>query len=110
MARGKYEAKKPGTSPPSTAADGGLGPSTEVSSSPSPRTGGQADAPALGIVVMSPWGWRIFTMATLVALGICITFFLDGHTAYGGLWVFVAVGWGAFSFKLWRMHLAWDAL
>ncbi|HXW82047.1 MAG TPA: hypothetical protein VEJ84_21300 [Acidimicrobiales bacterium] len=109
MARGKYEARKLGTAPPPVA-NGGVGPSTEVSSSTSPRAGGQAGTPALGIVVMSPWGWRILAMATLTALGICITFFLDGHTAYGGLWVFVVAGWGAFSYKLWRMHLAWAAL
>lgn len=116
MARGKYVAKKLGTSPPSGDFNGGAGSPIEVDSARVPAAassqgaGSQAKAPALGIMVMSPWGWRILTMATLVALGICITFFLDGHTAFGALWVIVVVGWAGFSFKLWRMHLAWDAL
>jgi hypothetical protein len=26
----------------------------------------------------------------------------------GYLWAFIAVAWGFFTFRLWRMHLAWD--
>jgi hypothetical protein len=26
------------------------------------------------------------------------------------LWVVVALGWGGFAFRLWRLHLEWDAL
>jgi hypothetical protein len=113
MARGKYEAKKLGTDHPSVEVDAGvargsvLSPSA-LSPSSSRRAGGRAE-PTLGIVVMSPWGWRILTVFAMFALGLCITFFLDGHTVIGALWVVVAAAWGGFAFKLWRLHLAWDA-
>ena len=61
-----------------------------------------------GIVVMSPWGWRIFAVAVMVAVGLCITFLLDGHAVIGYLWAFITVAWGFFTYRLWRMHLAWD--
>ncbi len=116
MARGKYEAKKLGTVHPSAEVDSGVGssslvsrPSAMTTSSPK-RAGGRAEAPTLGIVVMSPWGWRILTVFSMLALGLCVTFFLDGHTVIGALWVVIAVGWGIFAFRLWRLHLAWDAL
>jgi hypothetical protein len=117
MARGKYEAKKPGTSSPSAEVSGGVGSpvATAVSSAPAPavpssrRAGDRPDVPALGIAVMSQWGWRILAVFAMVAFGLCITFFLDGHTVFGALWVVVALGWGGFSFRLWRLHLDWDA-
>jgi hypothetical protein len=104
MARGKYESKKLGTSSPA-AVTGATAPAATSS-----RSAGRPDVPALGIAVMSPWGWRILAVFTMVALGLCITFFLDGHTVFGVLWVVIALGWGGFSFRLWRLHLAWDAL
>jgi hypothetical protein len=116
MARGKYVTKKAGTLSPSAGVGGGVGPSTAVSSSTTPlvasssrSAGSKAELPALGIIVMSPWGWRILTVFTLVALGLCVTFFLDGHTVFGALWIAIAAAWGFFSHRLWRMHLAWDA-
>jgi hypothetical protein len=115
MARGKYEARKVGTSSPSADVSGGVGSPAAVSSVTAPAAtssrsaGRRADEPALGIVVMSPWGWRILAVFTMVALGLCITFFLDGHTVFGALWVVVAVGWGFFAHRLWRLHLDWDA-
>jgi hypothetical protein len=115
MARGKYEARKLGTSPPSAAVSRGVGSPAAVGSSPVPAArssrsaGRRPDVPALGIAVMSPWGWRILAVFAMVALGLCVTFFLDGHTVFGALWIVIAVGWGGFSFRLWRMHLAWDA-
>jgi hypothetical protein len=114
MARGKYEARKLGTSSPSAEVSGGVGSPTAVGRALSPavgssRSAGRPDMPALGIVVMSPWGWRILTVFTLVALGLCITFFLDGKTVFGALWVVIAAAWGWFSHKLWRLHLDWDA-
>jgi hypothetical protein len=72
------------------------------------RAGGQAGLPALGIAVMSPWGWRILAVFAMVALGLCITFFLDGKVLFGVLWAIVALAWGGFSLGLWRQHLAWD--
>lgn len=63
----------------------------------------------LGIIVMSPWGWRILAVATMVALGLCVTFLLDGKTVFGVLWAIIAGAWGGFTWKLWRMHIDWDA-
>ena len=74
----------------------------------SPGAGRRTDLPALGIVVMSPWGWRILAVAAMVAVGLCATFLFDGHTAIGGIWAFIAVAWSLFTVRLWRMHLAWD--
>jgi hypothetical protein len=115
MAKGKYVAKRAGTMSPSAGAGGGAAPAA-VSSATSPlaasssrSAGTKAELPALGIAVMSPWGWRILTVFTMVALGLCVTFFLDGHTVFGAVWVVIAGGWGVFSYRLWRMHLAWDA-
>lgn len=108
MARGKYETKKLGTS--GVGSPAAVSSTTAPAATPSRSAGRRADVPALGIVVMSPWGWRILTVFTMVALGLCITFFLDGHTVFGFLWVVIALGWGGFSFRLWRLHLAWDAL
>jgi hypothetical protein len=115
MARGKYEAKKSGTSSPSAVVDRGVGSPSAVGSAPVPaavssrRADRRPDVPALGIAVMSPWGWRILAVFTMVALGLCITFFLDGKTVFGALWVVIAAGWGGFSYRLWRLHLDWDA-
>ena len=115
MARGKYEAKKQGTASPSVWVSGGVGSPTALGNAPVPaaaatRSAGQRpDVPALGIAVMSPWGWRILAVFTMVALGLCITFFLDGKTVFGALWVVIAAGWGGFSYRLWRLHLGWDA-
>ena len=115
MSRGKYEsrAKRQGPALPPCEVDGGVGPPTAaglevpVATKPGPA-GRRTDLPALGIVVMSSWGWRILAVATMMAVGLCVTFFLDGHSAFGALWAFVAVAWGLFTFRLWRMHLAWD--
>ena len=115
MARGKYESKKLGTGSPSAGVSRGVGSPTVVGSAPLPAAGSsrsagrRADEPALGIAVMSPWGWRILTVFTMLALGLCITFFLDGHTVFGLLWIIVAAGWGGFSYWLRRLHIAWDA-
>ncbi|HXR22618.1 MAG TPA: hypothetical protein VN786_08690 [Acidimicrobiales bacterium] len=79
-------------------------PAVPVSSS----AGGQAGPPQLGVAVMSPWGWRILTVFTLVALGLAITFTLDGHTAFAVIWLVITAAWGFFSLVLWRRHLAWD--
>lgn len=57
---------------------------------------------------MSPWGWRLLAVFAMVALGLCLTFFLDGKSVFGALWTVVALAWGGFSLKLWRQHLAWD--
>lgn len=80
-----------------------------------PVPAARADAPAarggasaLGAVVMSPWGWRIMAVFALLAVGLCMTFFLDGRTAFGGLWALISLAWSAFAWKLWRMHLDWD--
>jgi hypothetical protein len=114
MARGKYEARKAGTVPPSAGVGRGVGSLTAAGSprlpaAPSSPSAGRRDMPALGIAVMSPWGWRILTVFTMLAVGLSITFFLDGHTVFGMLWVVVAAGWGGFAYKLRRLHLAWDA-
>jgi hypothetical protein len=115
MARGKYETRKLGTSSPSAAVGRGVGPPVAVGTSTVPaarssRSAGRTvDVPALGIAVMSPWGWRILAVFTMVALGLCVTFFLDGHTVFGVLWVVVAAGWAGFSYRLRRLHLEWDA-
>jgi hypothetical protein len=115
MARGKYESKKPGTRSPSADVSRGVGSPGAVGVAPVPaarssrNAGRSAGVPALGIAVMSPWGWRILTVFTMLALGLCITFFLDGHTVYAAFWVVIAVGWGGFSYRLRRLHLDWDS-
>jgi hypothetical protein len=58
---------------------------------------------------MSPWGWRILAVATMVALGLCLTFLLDGRAAFAATWAVVSAAWGGFTWKLWRTHLEWDA-
>ncbi len=75
------------------------------------RAGGELSPPAqTGLTgsgwVTSPWGWRILAFFTLVALGLCITFFSDGHAAYGAAWAVIALAWGTFTVILWRHHLA----
>lgn len=72
------------------------------------RAGSQAGLPALGIAVMSPWGWRILAVFAMVAVGLCLTFFIDGKTLFASLWVVVSLTWSGFSLKLWRQHLDWD--
>ena len=125
MARGKFQAKKDGTgglpgevkqmrlgSPPG-AASVWLGAPTSPNSASKPstvRAGSQAGLPALGVAVMSPWGWRILAVFAMVATGLCLTFFVDGKTMFASLWVVVSLAWGGFSFKLWREHLSWDSL
>jgi hypothetical protein len=64
------------------------------------------ELPPLGMAVASPWGWRIMAVVTLVAIGLCITFFLDGHTVFGFLWVVIAVAWSFFTNQLRLRHLA----
>jgi hypothetical protein len=120
MARGKNAAKKARVLGPSAGDSGGVPAGTVVAATVahapglpatamSERAGGMAEPPALGVVVMSPWGWRILAVFTMVAVGLVVTFFLDGKTLFGILWVFVAAAWGLFTYKLWRLHLAWDA-
>jgi hypothetical protein len=72
------------------------------------RASGRAEPPGLGVIVTSPWGWRIFAVITMVAIGLCLTFSLDGHGVFGILWCVIAAAWGAFTYKLWRLHLTWD--
>ena len=55
-------------------------------------------------IVTTAWGWRIGAVAVLVALGLCLTFLLDGKTVYGVLWAAVTLGWGFFVVKLHRRH------
>ncbi len=72
-----------------------------VACGPGPgHAGGPVDMPALGMAVMSPWGWRILAVVTMVAAGLCITFFLDGHTVFGAVWVVITAAWGFFTNKL----------
>jgi hypothetical protein len=114
MARGKYVAKKRGTRQGPGEVTAGVGPQLALGTPRSPGVpgpgpaGSGAGVPVLGIVVMSPWGWRILAVATMVALGLCVTFLLDGHSTLGGIWAFIGLAWGFFTFKLWRMHLDWD--
>lgn len=65
------------------------------------------ELPALGMAVASSWGWRILAVFTMVAFGLCLTFFLDGRTVFGVLWVVVTAAWGVFTYKLRLRHLAW---
>ncbi len=59
----------------------------------------------MATITRSPWGWRILAVFSLVALGLCVTFFLDGHTGYGTAWGVITVAWGTFTGLLWRRHL-----
>gem|GEM_PF-2465105 len=72
------------------------------------RAGSPAELPALGVAVMSPWGWRVLAVFAMVALGLSLTFFVDKRPTFGALWVVVTLAWGGFGLKLWRDHLAWD--
>jgi hypothetical protein len=122
MARGKFRTKKSGTTPGPRGVNGprvGSQPGAASGQQAAPKhlgqlpraakAGSQAGLPALGIAVMSPWGWRVLALFTMVALGLCLTFFIDGKSVFGGLWVVVSVAWGGFSLRLWRQHLKWDS-
>ncbi len=113
MARRKYATKRGTDSPPDVVSRGagprkigsnGTLPVVPVSST----LGGPAGPPQLGVAVMSSWGWRILAVFTMVALGLTITFTLDGHTAFAVIWLAITAGWGFFTLVLWRRHLAWD--
>jgi hypothetical protein len=120
MARGKFKDKKHGTSgatgevkkrvgSPSGATSLALPAPTGADASPtSGRAGRPAELPALGVAIMSPWGWRILAVFAMVAFGLCLTFFLDGKTVFAILWLVVTLSWSGFSVKVWRDHLAWD--
>jgi hypothetical protein len=113
MARRKYATKRGTESPPATVSGGAGSRIVGTSGSlpavpPSSTAGGLAEPPQLGIAVMSSWGWRILAVFTLVALGLTITFALDGHTAFAVIWLVITGAWGFFSLVLWRRHLAWD--
>jgi len=120
MARGKYavskknEAQVPpgevtrGVGPFPLTAAVHAGPVTASSTTEQDRAAGRADRPLLGVAVTSPWGWRVLAVFTLLAIGLCITFLLDGHTFIGAMWVVIALGWGSFTLRLWRLHLDWD--
>ena len=109
MTRSKNRATKRAPYRPSAAVSRGAGPaagrrSLPVAPAPEPSP---VELPALGMAVASPWGWRIMAVVTMVALGLCITFFLDGHTVFGAVWVVITVAWGFFTNQLRLRHLAW---
>jgi len=58
-------------------------------------------------IVTTAMGWRIMAFCVLVFFGLAATFFLDGKTVYALLWVLVTAGWGFFTVKLYRRHIAW---
>jgi hypothetical protein len=112
MARKKYATKR-GTASPSAEVGGGAGSRSVGAGVPAPAApvasvGSRAEPPTLGPAVMSSWGWRILAVFTMVALGLTITFALDGHTAFALVWFIITAGWGFFTVVLWRRHLAWD--
>jgi hypothetical protein len=113
MARNKYAGKR-GTDSPPAAVSGGAGSRKVGTSGPLPAlpvsstAGGMAEPPQLGIAVMSSWGWRILAVFTMVALGLTITFTLDGHRAFALIWLVITGAWGFFTLVLWKRHLAWD--
>ncbi|MGI8493343.1 MAG: hypothetical protein ACR2KC_07450 [Acidimicrobiales bacterium] len=41
---------------------------------------------------------------SLVALGLSLSFFAGGKTAYGAAWAAITAGWLAISMWLWRRH------
>lgn len=98
MARRKYAAKR-GTDSSPGAVSGEAGSRKVGTSGALPAVpgssigGGLAEPPQLGIAVMSPWGWRILAVFTLVALGLAITFTLDGHTAFAVIWLVITGAW-----------------
>ena len=116
MARANMRQKNVGPATPSVEVGGGVGPRFGSEQAPCcplsplvPSRPARRGLPPLGIVVMSTWGWRILAVFAMVAFGLCITFFLDGHTIFGALWLFIAASWGWFTYKLRLRHLAWDA-
>jgi len=108
MAKGKFQRKGSGTSTAGPAINSWVGSPAGASSSTPARRAGRAELPALGVATMSPWGWRILVVFAMVALGLCLTFFIDAKTVFGALWALIALAWGGFSLKLWRDHLHWD--
>lgn len=113
MTRSKNRSARRATTRPSAGAGRGTGPRDVPGNGLLPGTATSEPArdpeelPALGMAVASPWGWRIMAVVTMVALGLCITFFLDGHTVFGFLWVVITVAWGFFANQLRLRHLAW---
>lgn len=55
--------------------------------------------------VRSVWVWRGFLFMALIGLGISISLFSAGNTAFGAAWVFIAAGWLSISMWLWRRHV-----
>ncbi len=112
MTRSKSGAARRGTARPPVS--WGAGARSARGTSPVPAAEAPEPAappvelPPLGMAVASSWGWRIMAVVTMVALGLCITFFLDGHTVFGALWVVITVAWAFFTNKLRLLHLAWD--
>ena len=114
MTRSKPVANNQGTAKPSTRTGRGSSPRPAASKPPAPGAPAPVvptapvELPPLGIAVASNWGWRIMATFTLVASGLCLTFFLDGKPVYGALWVIVTVAWGYFTNLLRLRHMEWD--
>lgn len=56
--------------------------------------------------VRSAWIWRGFLMMSILAIGISLVLFGNGHRyqTMAELWLVIAVGWFAISMWLWRKH------
>jgi hypothetical protein len=55
--------------------------------------------------VRSPWVWRGFAAMALVALGLLLTFALDGRTGFAVAWAVIFVAWGGVAALLFRRHV-----
>jgi hypothetical protein len=53
----------------------------------------------------SPWIWRGLFFMSLIAIGLCLTLVVGGHTLFAALWAVIAAGWFGASMWLWRQNV-----
>jgi hypothetical protein len=52
--------------------------------------------------------WRGFVFISLIALGLCLTFAIDGQLFYAAAWGAITAGWFSVAMWLWRKHVHYD--
>lgn len=70
-----------------------------------PATRRRFGPPDDSLSVRSPWVWRGFAAMALVALGLLLTFALDGHTGFAAAWGVIFAGWAGVAALLYVRHV-----
>jgi hypothetical protein len=55
--------------------------------------------------ISSPWVWRGLFLMSLIALGLCLSLLVAGHSGYALAWLVIAAGWFGVSMWLWRQNV-----